>query len=121
MLGSTPSKAASEDIALKDVAELLLEGVRRSKGITAPIVESKSSTTLETQPITTTSSTPVADSPTPVIEVQPFEAASSIPTAAAPTVERKKRQPKTTAPSSYITPTASPISKTPPTSPSMPT
>ncbi len=36
MLGSTPSKAASEDIAIKDVAELLLEGVRRSKGLTTP-------------------------------------------------------------------------------------
>ena len=31
MLGSTPSKAASEDIAIKDVAELLLEGVRQSQ------------------------------------------------------------------------------------------
>src|SRR5580704_14390840 len=39
MLGSTPSKAASEDVAIKDVAELLLEGVRRSKGLTTPIAQ----------------------------------------------------------------------------------
>src|SRR5258708_2571549 len=39
MLGSTPSKADShsEDNAIKDVAELLLEGVRRSKGLTTPV------------------------------------------------------------------------------------
>jgi Fe-S oxidoreductase len=39
MLGSTPSKAAREDIAIKDVAELLLEGVRKAKGLTAPAID----------------------------------------------------------------------------------
>src|SRR5277367_841002 len=41
MLGSTPSKAAREDIAIKDVAELLLEGVRRAKGLTTPTIDTK--------------------------------------------------------------------------------
>jgi Fe-S oxidoreductase len=41
MLGSTPSKAASEDIAIKDVAELLLESVRRAKGLTTPTIDNK--------------------------------------------------------------------------------
>ncbi len=44
MLGSTPSKAASEDIAIKDVAELLLEGVRRSKGLTTPTIDTTPTT-----------------------------------------------------------------------------
>ncbi|MDQ2832433.1 MAG: heterodisulfide reductase-related iron-sulfur binding cluster, partial [Acidobacteriota bacterium] len=37
MLGSTPGKADAEEIAIKDVAELLLEGVRRSKGLGAGV------------------------------------------------------------------------------------
>ncbi len=43
MLGSTPGKAAreSEDITIKDVAELLLEGVRRAKGLTTPTIDTK--------------------------------------------------------------------------------
>jgi Fe-S oxidoreductase len=41
MLGSTPSKAASEDIAIKDVAELLLEGVRKAKGLTTLTIDTK--------------------------------------------------------------------------------
>src|SRR5437879_1389391 len=45
MLGSTPSKADSEDIAIKDVAELLLEGVRRSKGLTTSISQNESAPT----------------------------------------------------------------------------
>ncbi len=36
MLSSTPSAVETETIAIKDVAELLLEGVRRSKGLTTP-------------------------------------------------------------------------------------
>jgi Fe-S oxidoreductase len=118
MLGSTPSKAASEDIAIKDVAELLLEGVRKAKGLTVSTMENKTPVTLE--PSTKTPSSPVAAAPTSVIEVQPVEAASSKPPATTPSTERKKWQPKATAPSSDQSPTASLISETPPINPSIP-
>jgi Fe-S oxidoreductase len=115
MLGSTPSKAASEDIAIKDVAELLLEGVRRAKGLITPVMESKSSTTVELQPI----ATPVTAAPTPIVEVRPVETNSSITPPAAPSVERKKWQPKATASSSDPNPTAPPIPEIPPPTPSV--
>ena len=120
MLGSTPSKAASEDIAIKDVAELLLEGVRKAKGLITPVIESKPSATLEAPPILT----PVTVVPTPVVEVKPAESSSAIP--AAPSIERKKWQPKTAAPSSAQNPTApspaaSPMAETPQLTPSIPT
>jgi Fe-S oxidoreductase len=114
MLGSTPSKAASEDIAIKDVAELLLEGVRKAKGLMAPVMESKPSAALEAPP--TTASVTVA--PTPVIEVRPVEAVSS-PSSATPSVERKKWQPKSSASSSDQSPTTPPISETTPPTPSI--
>jgi Fe-S oxidoreductase len=117
MLGSTPSKAASEDIAIKDVAELLLEGVRKAKGLTVSTMENKTSVTLE--PSTKTPSSPVAAAPTSVIEVQPVEAASSNPPATTPSAERKKWQPKATAPSSDQSQTAPPVSETTPSTPSI--
>ncbi len=102
MLSSTPaaSHADSGAIAVKDVAELLLEGVRKAKGLTTPIVESKPSATLEAPPITPVTAVPV-------IEVTPAEIGSPIPDPTAPPTERKKWQPKTAAPSSAPTPTAS--------------
>ena len=95
MLGSTPSKANSEDIAIKDVAELLLEGVRRSKGLTTPTRQN------EQAPITADSvqSTPeptvalVATVSAPLVEAAPAES----PPATLP-IERKKWQPKTSQP-----------------------
>jgi Fe-S oxidoreductase len=119
MLGSTPSKASSEDIAIKDVAELLLEGVRKTKGLTAPIMEGQTFATLETQPATATLSASVATALTSVIEVQPVEVASSIPPLATPSVERKKWQPKT-ASSSNQSPTTPSIAETAPSTPSTP-
>ena len=98
MLGSTPSKAASEDIAIKDVAELLLEGVRRSKGLTTPTIDT---TPAETKPM---------PEPIPPTKPEPQPTAATInpaPTTPAPTVpeptptltpERKKWQPKAAAP-----------------------
>jgi Fe-S oxidoreductase len=115
MLGSTPSKAASEDIAIKDVAELLLEGVRKAKGLIAPVMESKPSVALEAPPITA----PVTVAPTLAVEVQLVEAVSLIPPAATPSVERKKWQPKPSASSSDQSPTAPPISETTPPTPSI--
>jgi Fe-S oxidoreductase len=114
MLGSTPSKAASEDIAIKDVAELLLEGVRKAKGLMASTMESKPSATLEAPPITT----PVTVAPTLAVEVQRVEATSSIPPATTPLVERKKWHPKSTAPPSDQSPTVSLVPQATPTTPS---
>jgi Fe-S oxidoreductase len=90
MLSSTPSKAASEDIAIKDVAELLLEGVRRSKGLAPQIAESKPAITQELQPASHIPAAPIA--PAPIVEAQP--SAIPVPALAAPSVERKKWQPK---------------------------
>jgi len=89
MLGSTPSKADAEDIAIKDVAELLLEGVRRSKGLNPLTPQNHPSATTGTQSTPKTPSTPAVI--TPDIEVQPVDASSSN---AVPSVERKKWQPK---------------------------
>jgi Fe-S oxidoreductase len=89
MLGSTPSKADSEDIAIKDVAELLLEGVRRSKGLTAPApqIESAAVAAVVTEPLA--SASPVTALST-VVEAGPAE----ILIPSQPSVERKKWQPK---------------------------
>ncbi|WP_158942738.1 (Fe-S)-binding protein [Granulicella sp. S190] len=91
MLGSTPSKAASEDIVIKDVAELLLEGVRRSKGLTnTPPPAPAPQATLEPAPVQ------VVTAP-PAIEVSTAPP-SPTPSADPPTPERKKWQPKSPAP-----------------------
>ena len=92
MLGSTPRKAASDDIAIKDIAELLLEGVRRAKGLASPIVESRPPNPEEIQTIVQTAAVPVATH-IPTSEAHPV--APSTPTPAAePSVERRKWQPK---------------------------
>ena len=112
MLGSTPTKADSEDIVIKDVAELLLEGVRRSKGITdtiVPIQERKLSDPPDARPKTEPTPAPVAIVPSPATEAQPVEIA---PPPATPSVERKKWQPKSTAVSSEQAAPISPPSKT---------
>jgi Fe-S oxidoreductase len=109
MLGSTPGKAASEDIAIKDVAELLLEGVRRSKGLTTtPTPENRISATPETQPLILASSIAAATQ-TPGVEGRPVE--TFLPTTA-PSVERKKWQPKSPIQSSDPKPDTSLISET---------
>jgi Fe-S oxidoreductase len=102
MLSSTPGKAAShsEDITIKDVAELLLEGVRRSKGLTTPTLDTRptppAETTLTTEPIP-----PTKPEPQPTIAtITPVPTAA--PTAPEPiatsTPERKKWQPKSAIP-----------------------
>jgi len=114
MLGSTPSKADSEDIVIKDVAELLLEGVRRSKGITAPATpptvftaSASSQSKLESATPTPTTAQPLA------VEAPAFEA----PPSAISSVERKKWQPKSAAspkPADNL-PTVSPLTEQTPT------
>jgi Fe-S oxidoreductase len=114
MLSSTPSKAASEDITIKDVAELLLEGVRRNKGLTTPTIDTRPTAPAEIKP------TPEPTPPTKP-EPQPTTATiTSIPTttAATPprptaTPERKKWQPKTPATTASPTPTVTEAEPTP--------
>lgn len=124
MLGSTPGKADSEDIAIKDVAELLLEGVRRSKGLssTAARIESAAQALPQPAPQTVATSAGVPHDgsaealaqPMPVsLAAPPSVAATSSaePSApASPAPERKKWQPKT-AGSAPAAPTSSPDSK----------
>ncbi|HEX4578189.1 MAG TPA: heterodisulfide reductase-related iron-sulfur binding cluster [Edaphobacter sp.] len=93
MLGSTPSKATSENIDIKDVAELLLEGVRRSKRLTTPIAQN--------QPIPTAIAAAPAVAAVSVLSAATAEipTLSSTPAPATPSPERKKWQPKSAIPS----------------------
>ena len=104
MLGSTPLKGES-DIVIKDVAELLLDGVRRKKGLASlsPSQEAVSSAEAPSPasvPIAaaTTASTPIASATTAPITTAPIATApitaTPIRVAAASTPERKKWQPK---------------------------
>ena len=97
MLGSTPSKADSEDIAIKDVAELLLEGVRRSKGLAAP-------TTQKEPPPTPIIGAPPAESVSPAPAAPPPVEIPVTPSPTAPMPERKKWQPKATPSTSVLPP-----------------
>ncbi len=90
MLGSTPTKADPEDIVIKDVAELLLEGVRRSKGLTPAPQKSEPSTPPISQPVPEPAVATVTATPYPTAEILPVE----LPQTAAPSAERKKWQPK---------------------------
>jgi Fe-S oxidoreductase len=92
MLSSTPSKADSEDIAIKDVAELLLEGVRRSKGLTAPIRQN------EPAPITAASVQCTPEPTVAIVSTPIFEAVPPENPPATPPAERKKWQPKAAQP-----------------------
>ena len=102
MLGSTPSKAAREDIAIKDVAELLLEGVRRAKGLTTPTIDTQPTTPAETKP-TPEPVPPTKPEPQPTVAT--ITPAPTTPASTAPeptptsTPERKKWQPKSATPS----------------------
>jgi Fe-S oxidoreductase len=94
MLGSTPSKAAFEDIAIKDVAELLLEGVRRSKGLTTPMrVEPIPTPVAAASAVASVSVSPAATAEVPTLSPTPTPVAAA-PETNAP--ERKKWQPKAT-------------------------
>jgi Fe-S oxidoreductase len=95
MLGSTPLKGATDDVTIKDVAEILLEGVLRAKGMAAsPAVVSE----LETAPVAVAPSLQ-----TPVVAVIPHEPLivpeqASPEVIAAPVAERKKWAPKAASP-----------------------
>ncbi len=106
MLGSTPSKASSEDIAIKDVAELLLEGVRRSKGLTTPIPQKEPTPTpvVAAPVVASVSVPPAATAEVPTHSPVPTPVAPA-PQTNAPSPERKKWQPKA-APSASAPPAA---------------
>ena len=107
MLGSTPSKAESEDIAIKDVAELLLEGVRKAKGIIAQPTETKPASASEPQSVPTKSpdSVPISAEP------ESTTAGSSTTPPSASSVERKKWQPKSSTPSAQEIPASTPFAE----------
>jgi Fe-S oxidoreductase len=95
MLGSTPLKGESE-IVIKDVAELLLDGVRRKKGLLSSPNEAVSSSAAAAMPVAVADIIPVATS---AVEAAVPEALSvgtepvAAPASAAPAV-RKKWEPK---------------------------
>jgi Fe-S oxidoreductase len=95
MLGSTSSRAASEEVAIKDVAELLLEGVRRSKGLTTPIpqIEATPAPIVAAPVFTSVSVLPAAATEVPTPSPGPTPVAAAPKANALP--ERKKWQPKT--------------------------
>jgi Fe-S oxidoreductase len=93
MLGSTPSKEDGAAIAIKDVAELLLEGVLKQKGIVA-------TTALPTTPEVAPQviAVPVQAAVSAVVDPPPTTPALLEPAlSSAETPERKKWQPKTAA------------------------
>jgi Fe-S oxidoreductase len=94
MLGSSPVKG--DDIVIKDVAELLLEGVRRKKGIASLSLGSEVAPNSVAAVIAPPSEVLVP----PVVEVASAKTVPPAPTAIAtsvPAVERKKWQPKSAA------------------------
>jgi Fe-S oxidoreductase len=107
MLGSTPSKAESEDIAIKDVAELLLEGVRKAKGIVAQPTETKPALAPEAKSVPTKSpdSVPIA------VEPEATTAISSTTPPSASSVERKKWRPKSSTPPAQEIPASTPVAE----------
>ena len=100
MLGSTPTAGASEHIAIKDVAELLLEGVRRSKGLAAASSPAISAPAPQVERVMIAAATPILAEPVLSAATAPADEAP------APTAERKKWQPK-----SSVTPSAEPESR----------
>jgi hypothetical protein len=97
MLGSTPLKGES-DIVIKDVAELLLDGVRRKKGLAGLPVsnEAVSSPVAVAAPVAVVDIVPAGTSAAEGtlcenVSVEPVPAAAQAATAPA---ERKKWQPK---------------------------
>jgi len=136
MLGSTPTKAEREDIVIKDVAELLLEGVRRAKGLTTSTIDTKPTAPAETKPTVTASAAPPTTQNSVILNEAPERAAgesngarskdpeSAIPASIAENLsgtttnpppsalERKKWQPKSTTPAAEKTLTQSEAQET---------
>jgi Fe-S oxidoreductase len=102
MLGSTPRKGESE-IVIKDVAELLLEGVRRKKGLdvlSSPkaVEPGLAAVAAETPASVVAVPEAAAGEPTPDALLVPEPLPVAIPAPTAAPVERKKWQPKAVTP-----------------------
>ena len=110
MLESTPGKGETP-VAVRDVAELLLEGVQKKSGklampqsLPAPVSLSPSAPASVPVPVLAASSTATAVLEPPVVASLPVEAPVPAPPAAtAATSERKKWVPKTPAPVQPVT------------------
>ncbi len=124
MFSSTPaaSHADSDGIAIKDVAELLLEGVRRAKGLTTPTIDTKPGHEIRptTQNLVILSEAPEraageskgaqSKDPENAISapvVQDLSATTTNPPPPAQAPERKKWQPKPAAPAAEKIPETS--------------
>jgi Fe-S oxidoreductase len=94
MLNSTPGKSDEDSIVVKDVAELLLEGVNRKMGTAAtpPIASSVTVAVTELQ----TPATRNAPAPVAAMQVHPQESSEAAPPQKP--IERKKWQPAAAAP-----------------------
>ena len=118
MLSSTPaaSHPDSDAIVIKDVAELLLEGVRRSKGLTTPTIDAKpaheirpttqNSVILSEAPERAAGESKAAQSKHPESAIS-TPATQNLATTTNPPAqppERKKWQPKSTTPATEETP-----------------
>jgi Fe-S oxidoreductase len=92
MLDSTPGKGEGESIAVKDVAELLLEGLRRKLGKQAPAAAGAVSMS--------TPQAAIAPEPKAAAKNETVTVAETaiVPEPAAPAAERKKWTPKKAAP-----------------------
>jgi len=92
MLGSTPLKGEAEDVVIKDIAELLWEGVLRGQGIAAPMEVVATSVAQPAEPVRM-SVAPVTESkPNFSPFVEPTTEEPQIEVAAVP--DRKKWAPK---------------------------
>lgn len=85
MLGSTPAAGGAEEVAIRDVAELLLEGVQRAKGIVVGVVPVRVAQSVRVEAVA-----PTVVAVVDALRVESVEGAVVVPVVQ----ERKKWQPK---------------------------
>jgi Fe-S oxidoreductase len=116
MFSSTPGNSAGDGIVVRDIAELLLEGVERKRGIRAASAQPE---TPEAIPVAKATPPAAASAPVTAPTSTPADAPAPTP---APAPERKKWSPKTAAPAPAATantpmpassPAATPVEQTP--------
>jgi Fe-S oxidoreductase len=92
MLNSTPGKTDEDGIVVKDVAELLLEGVHKKMGIAPP---SPAATAAAAEPAVVRQPSPDAKESVPAADIRPQEIPASDVPLPPEKVQRKKWQPAT--------------------------
>ena len=115
MLQSTPSAAEGPAIAIKDIAELLLEGVQRARHL-SPLTEPSHEPRAVPEPVLASPNFPPASQPAAVEVIASAAVESPVYTPAAVKTERKKWSPKAAPPT---TSTATPTPDPTPTLPSI--